>query len=326
MARRRAKHDDFDTPWKAALRRYLPSFLAFFFPEIHADIDWSRGYQTLDKEFERTIRHVGGGKQVADMLVQVWLHDGSDCWLLVHIEIQGTYETNFPRRMFNYNVVIHRRYNRQVVSLAVLCDERPKWRPTCYEYGRWGAKTGTTFLTAKLLDYAEKQAGLETSDNPFAVVVLAHLQAMATRNAIDKRLAWKFRLVKGLYHRKFTKEDVQQLFLLIDWILDLPEELQTQFREDIHQFEREQKMPYLSSIERLALEEGRAEGLAEGEEKGLREGLLEGIVLALEAKFGAAGLKLKAKVKRLKDIAELRRLAHFIKGAQNVAEVRQQLP
>ena len=28
--------DDFDTPWKTALTRYLPEFMAFYFPEAHA--------------------------------------------------------------------------------------------------------------------------------------------------------------------------------------------------------------------------------------------------------------------------------------------------
>ena len=41
---------DFDSAWKEALRLHFRSFLAFFFPSIHDDLDWSRGYQLLDKE------------------------------------------------------------------------------------------------------------------------------------------------------------------------------------------------------------------------------------------------------------------------------------
>jgi len=32
--------DDFDSPWKEALEQALPDFLALFFPEAHAGIDW----------------------------------------------------------------------------------------------------------------------------------------------------------------------------------------------------------------------------------------------------------------------------------------------
>jgi hypothetical protein len=33
---------DYDSPWREALDRSFELFLAFFFPQAHADIDWSR--------------------------------------------------------------------------------------------------------------------------------------------------------------------------------------------------------------------------------------------------------------------------------------------
>ena len=47
---------DFDSPWKEALDHYFPAFLDFFFPNIHADIDWSRDYEMLDKELQQVVR------------------------------------------------------------------------------------------------------------------------------------------------------------------------------------------------------------------------------------------------------------------------------
>ena len=85
------------------------------------------------------------GKQVGDMLFKVWLKDGGECWLFIHIEIQGSYEKAFPRRMFEYNTAVYKLYNREVVSLAVLCDERPSWRPTTFGYGRWGSRRKSRF-------------------------------------------------------------------------------------------------------------------------------------------------------------------------------------
>ena len=32
---------DYDSPWKEALDRYFEACLALFFPEAHADIDWT---------------------------------------------------------------------------------------------------------------------------------------------------------------------------------------------------------------------------------------------------------------------------------------------
>ena len=139
-----------------------------------------------------------------------------------------------------------------------------------------------------------------------------------------QRRAWKFRLVKGLYERKLTKDDILELFRLLDWILNLPDELQEQFREDVHQYEQEKHMPYLSSLERMALEEGRKKGRAEGREEGLRAGR-EGVALALEAKFGQTGRKLLARVRQVNDVAELRRLAKIIKTSKTADEVGRHL-
>ncbi len=43
---------DYDSPWKKALDDYFEAFLALLFPVVHGQIDWSRGYESLDKEFQ----------------------------------------------------------------------------------------------------------------------------------------------------------------------------------------------------------------------------------------------------------------------------------
>lgn len=46
----------YDSPWKAILERYFEPFMDFFFPGIHADIDWTRGYEFLHKELEAGVK------------------------------------------------------------------------------------------------------------------------------------------------------------------------------------------------------------------------------------------------------------------------------
>jgi hypothetical protein len=81
-------------------------------------------------------------------------------------------------------------------------------------------------------------------------------------------------------------------------------------------------MPYFTSVERLAKEEGREEGRREGEAVGLRKGLLEGIAVAMVCKFGAAGHELLPRIRACKSVAKLQALAKAIPSAASLAEIR----
>ncbi|MBI3469088.1 MAG: hypothetical protein HY000_39290 [Planctomycetes bacterium] len=326
MASQRQQPDELDSPWKEALEQFLAYFPAFFFPQIHEAIEWQRGYESLDKELQQIVRDARLGRRLADKLFKVWRKDGSEAWLLIHVEVQGRRERDFAERMFVYSYRVYDRYRRPVVSLAVLCDDQPQWRPDHFEYNVWGCSVGIRFLVAKLLDYQEDVAALERSANPFAAVVLAQLKALETRQAPPQRWQWKVRLIKGLYERGLSAQQIRQLFRLIDWMLVLPEELEQSFREEIHRFEEERRMPYVTSVERLARQEGRQEGWQEGRQEGRQEGLIEGlhegIAVALDAKLGAAGRKLLRKVRSVHDVVRLRTVARVLKTAKTVDDIR----
>ena len=143
---------DFDSPWKQALEAYFPEFLSFFFPDIHTDIDWSSGYEMLDKELQKVVRDADLGKRYADKLVKVWRKNGEERWVIIHAEVQGQQESQFSQRMFVYNYRLRDRYNKPVVSLAVLTDERASWRPQPFSSeSLWGTQITFKFATAKLL-------------------------------------------------------------------------------------------------------------------------------------------------------------------------------
>ncbi len=280
---------DSDSPWKEALDQYFEPCLAFFFTAAHAEIDWSRGYEALDKELQPVVRQSRQGRRYVDKLVRVWLKDGQEKWLLIHIEVQASKDRKFPRRMYVYNHRIFDRYDQEVVSLAILADDDPAWRPDRYEYGRWGFRTMIEFPVVKLLDHAEQYERLESDPNPFAVVVLRHLKAMETRRSAAERQAWKVRLVKGLYGRGMEPEDLRRLFRFIDWIMELPEALEERFWDEFISYQQEVHVPFVDIIERKGIEKGKAEGL------------LEGIEVVLKMKFGAAGLELMPEIREIHD-------------------------
>jgi hypothetical protein len=297
---------DYDSPWKEALDGYFEPFLALLFPEVHRQIDWSRGYESLDKEFQQVVREAELGRRYVDKLVKVWTRDGAECWVLIHVEVQTAREADFPRRIYVYNYRIFDRYNRPVASLAVLADDDPDWRPTEFRSRLFGCEAGLRFPHVKLLDFAGQEAVLEASENPFAPVVLAHLKAQETQGNPADRHAWKLRLVRGLYERGFSAKDVRELFRLIDWLMVLPQPLEEVFQEDVVKIQEEKRMPYVTSIERVAL----------------RKGLRRGIESLLRVRFGEEGLKLMPEIREIHEEEKLEQILQVLETAASLDAVR----
>jgi len=97
---------------------------------------------------------------------------------------------------------------------------------------------------------------------------MAHLKTLDTANNEQQRFQWKLNLVKMLYYKGYSREDIVALFKFIDWLLMLPKGLEKDFKNELKTFEEEQKMAYVTSIERLGREEGREEGMKEGLQQG----------------------------------------------------------
>ena len=90
--------DDYDTPWKDAITRYFPEFMAFYF------------------------------------LVRVATLDGAEQWVYIHVEVQGGQDSDFGERLFTYNYRLYDKYRRPIASLAVLADDREHWKPERYGF------------------------------------------------------------------------------------------------------------------------------------------------------------------------------------------------
>src|SRR5205814_356023 len=138
-----------------------------------------------------------------------------------------------------------------IVSLAILGDERPTWRPDEYTAELWGYGVRFTFRAVKLSDYRAQLAQLETSHNPFAAIVLAHLRAQETRRDPGARLAAKLALVRRLYNLGYNREQILGIFRFIDWVMRLPDDLSRQFWVELQRLEANEQMPYITSVERI---------------------------------------------------------------------------
>ena len=300
--------------------------MAFFFPDVHSDIDWNKGYEFLDKELQQVTKDAEVGKRIADKLVKVWRVSGDQVWVLVHIEVQSQSDQEFAQRMYVYNYRLRDQFNRPVASFAIFSDNSRSWRPQEFTAELWGCSIDFKFRTVKLLDYKQQWDDLLVSNNPFAVVVMTHLKALETAGDNVSRKQWKLMLIKRLYERDYSRQDITQLFAFIDWLISLPTELNATLWQEVREYREESKMRYITSFEQFAAAEAREKALVEGREEGREEGLIEGLkgglLLALDVAYGDDGLAIAQEIEKINDIQILQSLRDGLKSRMSLDELR----
>ena len=290
---------DYDGPWKEALEHYLRSVLTRCFPAISTAIDWTAGFTFLDKELQKIVRQARLGPQRVDKLVRVRLLTGEEQWILLHVEVASQPYVDLAQRMYQYHHRLEDRFRRPIVSVAILADPEPRWRPDTFHSELLGCEIQFRFPICKLLDLAQDRLALEQSADPAAIVILAHVTALQTRGDMNLRLREKVALTRLLYERGYRREDIEELYRLLDWLIALPKEYSLQYDDEVIKIEKEKEaMPYITSIERNSLargrkegrvegrNEGRAEGRNEGRVEGRNEGLCDAILIQLAKRFG----------------------------------------
>jgi len=95
--------DNYDSPWKQALKRNPGDFLAFLFPQCWEMIDWRRQPRLCDKEINVEGRERHPHILIADLLICVLLLDGQE--VLLHIEIEAQRDRKLAERISAYSVL-----------------------------------------------------------------------------------------------------------------------------------------------------------------------------------------------------------------------------
>ncbi len=256
------KPDDYDSPWKAAIERFFPEFMAFYFPAAYAQIDWTEAHEFLDQELREVVQDAELGKRFVDKLVKVTGLDGVDDRIYIHVEVQGAVQVEFAERMFVYNYRLYDRYRKPIASMAVLADDRADWQPDHFGFDVLGCRHSLHFPIAKLAAYGADLDGLLVNPNPFALITAAHLFTRRTKGDPEARFAAKRKLVRMLYHRAWDKQQIIDLFSVLDWMMRLPDFLVEALRQELMEIEEVEHMRYVTSIEQLSRKEGRQEGEA----------------------------------------------------------------
>ncbi len=306
MAREATKSGQFDAPWKLAVERFLQPLLQLGFPAVHDSIDWRHESEFLDAELPELGTEQAQGGRTVDKLVKVRRLDGREQWLFIHLEIQAQPDLRFPHRMWVYYYRLCDKHGEGVVSLAILADAQPNWRPRHYETEIAGCRLRLEFPVFKVLDFHGAQEVYERTGNPFALVVAAQQVALTTRGDALARYAGRWGIVRRLRRAGLERRELQDLWRVIQVLTRLPRELELRFKSDLATLPPTEghmtTTELITPLEEIALEEGLAKGRVEGR----IEGLVEGVLNALETRFGAVPEGVRDQLKQLSDETRLR--------------------
>lgn len=206
---------EFDSPWKEALDDFLQPFLEMFAPRLEERIDWNVLPESLDNELAKLFPDGAVGKRIVDRLFKVRMRDGAELWVLIHIEVQSQWIGEYPQHNFRYFYPLRDKFDLPLTCIVVLADENPNWRPSEYLYEFEGTRVQFTYPVIKLADHWVRIDELEQSDNPIALIVLAHLQSQI-QSEIESRLEWKQRITSNLLNRPLDETRRWKVLRLVD--------------------------------------------------------------------------------------------------------------
>ena len=161
-----------------------------------------------------------------------------------------------------------------------------------FEYEVLGSEISLRFPIAKLMDYSGRIDELLASNNPFALITVAHCLTQKTRNDHQERYETKRLLARLLYQRDWDKQRIIDLFGVIDWMMWLPEELANQLWQEIETIEESKKVQYVTSVERIGIKKGITQGI----QQGIQQGESKLLRKLLERRFGPLPTSLDEKL------------------------------
>ncbi|WP_322995283.1 DUF4351 domain-containing protein [Castellaniella sp.] len=296
--------DDFDSPWKQGLELYFAQAVELLAPSLYRIIDWQVPVVFLDKELQAIDIPGKKHRRIVDKLAQVRLRDGSDAWLLVHVEIERHLKgaqaiKAFAWRMYEYRfriqsrIMVQRQQDQlpRIYSLGVLLESQGVGKELIHTDEYLGQGVQFRFPVVELESWRSRWDELETlaPSNPFAVLIMAQLRANQYPNK-RTRLGPKLQLVRQLRQYGYPPHIAVQVYRLVEWVVTLEKDQEPEFVRAVQALSKENEMSYVTLIERAGRDKGFAEGQIEGQIEGKIQGSVEGqaklLLRLIQRRFG----------------------------------------
>ena len=212
---------DFDGIWKDFALFFWRDILHDFIPALYDMADLEREAESLDKELHEIIEsdtekeNRKSSKRYVDCLLKIYLRNGSEEWVLLHIEIQGRGGEMISLRMFRYHCLIFLRHKRHPAAIAILTAKRPKkeGEPGVYRADMFGTKIEYRYYTIRAYEYNDDE--LLSSDNPVKLFIYAVKFAAKNRKSKRKRIEYTQKILRVLTDKGWVPEKGYRFLLYL---------------------------------------------------------------------------------------------------------------
>ena len=96
----------------------------------------------------------------------------------------------------------------------------------------------------------QNETDLIANQNPFAIVVLANLYVLQSKDDNQKRLTLKEQIYKLAKERNYSNDKIESLILFLSELIKLPFDLEKEFTEHISKSSKSTDMPYITQTSR----------------------------------------------------------------------------
>ncbi len=245
-----------DELWKGFVRKYYDRFSKSIFPQDAGQIDWAKKWQVMDKEMLRIFAEAKVLLRKGDLLLKVWLKNGEEAWILIHLEFQGYVDQDMGKRIDTCYYRIKEYYNRPVAIQVIYTDDDPNFNPDSHLERCLSTSSELHFPTFKLLNHPP--GSLAEMDPLIAIIHETAWYGLRRNKLNDNDLGdLKFRLIRKLKEGGFDNETIQQTFGFIKHYLRFEKSKNTvNFEKKVFQlFKTDNNMELLEILKKAERQE-----------------------------------------------------------------------
>lgn len=295
-----------DKMWKAMIHDLLEYIIAYHYPEHYDLIDWTKPYEFLNLELAQLSPLSPQKGRIADVLVKLYLKNGSQVFFLFHIEVQNYPDITMPKRVYQMLYRTEERFGICPEILVLYIDEKKDYNPQQYTHQVWATRVQVDYNTFKLLDNPPSQN--PQPNNPYTMILELVYWAML-RNSPSEEIVMQIQLdlIDRLVKQKFPIRVINSsLTFLVHYIKFGNSKNRTNFEQKLNEIMQTVQIKGVVEVVREMLAEEAEKRIKRAEVR--RKKAEERSLKAEEAAFKAENDAIKSKEEAIKAEEEARNI------------------